>query len=198
MQNAERSMQTVKPLRAAALLACCILAFALATGCARARAASVPEGPPLAIPLPPPHEIVVEQVAEAAPPEPPPAVEPAPPAPRPTVTRTPARQEPRAEAPAPAAAPAAATPPPGEVREVRVAPAAASAADERRVRDLLARAAGDLKDVDYKRLSNDGKAQYDQSKRFSDEAQQAIKERNFVYALTLAEKAATLAGELVR
>ena len=52
--------------------------------------------------------------------------------------------------------------------------------------------------MDYKKLSTEGQAQYDQSKRFSDEAKQAIKERNFPYAMTLAEKAATLAAELVR
>ena len=58
------------------------------------------------------------------------------------------------------------------------------------------KAAGDLARVDYQKLSKEGKAQYDQSKRFSEQAQQAIKERNFVYATTLAEKAADLAAEL--
>jgi hypothetical protein len=66
------------------------------------------------------------------------------------------------------------------------------------VRDLLLRAAESLKKVPYDKLSPEGRAQYDQSKRFSAEAQQASNERNFVYALTLAEKAATLASELVR
>ena len=72
------------------------------------------------------------------------------------------------------------------------------AAAERDARDKLARAARDLSRVDYGKLNADARSQYDQSKRFNDQAQQAIKERNFVYALTLAEKAATLAAELVR
>ena len=80
---------------------------------------------------------------------------------------------------------------------LRAQPAAA-AGDERKVQDLLKKATTDLNRVDYKKLSDDGKVQYDQSKRFNDQAQQAIKERNIVFALTLAEKAATLAAELVR
>ena len=62
----------------------------------------------------------------------------------------------------------------------------------------MGKASTDLARVDYKRLSNEGKAQYDQSKRFSEDAQAAIKERRFEYALTLAEKAANLAAELAR
>jgi hypothetical protein len=202
MQNAKCKMQkfNTRTRTVCALFAFCILNFAF-LGCAsRAKAVTLTEGPPLAVPTPPAHEIVVEEVAEAPPPEPPPAPEPTPPAPRPTATRPPARNEPR-ETPAPAAAPPPPTTPPpttADAPAVRAAPATQSAGEERKVRDLMAKAAGDLKNVDYQRLSKEGKAQYDQSKRFSDEAQQAIKERNFLLALTLAEKAATLAAELVR
>ena len=52
--------------------------------------------------------------------------------------------------------------------------------------------------MDFQRLSDEGKAQYNQSKRFRDQADQALKERNFLLAVTLADKAATLAAELVR
>ena len=45
-------------------------------------------------------------------------------------------------------------------------------------------------------MSKEGQSQYDQSKRFSDQAEQALKEKNFLYAMTLADKAATLAAEL--
>jgi hypothetical protein len=69
---------------------------------------------------------------------------------------------------------------------------------ERNVRDLLARAARDLGRVDYNRLSADGRAQYDQSKRFTAQAQEALREKNFVFAETLADKAATLAAELLQ
>jgi len=64
------------------------------------------------------------------------------------------------------------------------------------VRDLLTRATRDLARVDYRRLSNEGKSQYDQARRFAEQADQALKERNFVFAATLADKAATLASQL--
>jgi hypothetical protein len=196
MQNSECRLQRVR--RQAATAAFCILHAALLfslTGCgSKTRAEVIPEGPPLAVPTAPAHQIAVEQVAEAPEPEPPPAPEPASPAPRPVVTNPPPR--PRTETPP---APPAAAPPP-ETPTVRVAPAptSTSAADERKVRELIGKASNDLARVDYQRLSNEGKAQYDQSKRYSDDAQKAIKERNFVYALTLAEKAADIAAELAR
>jgi hypothetical protein len=196
MRNSKFKMQK-QNARPPVLFASCILHFALLvflTGCgSKARAEVIPEGPPLAVPNPPAHQIAVEQVAEAPEPEPPPAPEPTPP-PKPAV----AAQPPRPRAEAPPTQPAAAPPP--ETPTVRVAPAptSTSAADERKVRELMGKASTDLARVDYKRLSNEGKAQYDQSKRYSEDAQAAIKEKNFVYALTLAEKAATLAAELAR
>jgi outer membrane biosynthesis protein TonB len=200
MQKAEFKMQKLngrrRPLFAFCILHLALLAsLALLTGCgSKARAEVIPEGPPLAVPTAPAHQIAVEQVVEAPEPEPPPTPEPASPAPRPVVTNPPPR--PRTETPPsqPAAAPQPETP------TVRVAPAptTTSAADERKVRELMGKASTDLARVDYKRLSKEGQAQYDQSKRFSEDAQAAIKERRFEYALTLAEKAATLAAELAR
>jgi hypothetical protein len=67
---------------------------------------------------------------------------------------------------------------------------------EKQVRDTLALAARDLGGVNYGRLSADAKAQYEQSKRFTQQAEQALKDRNFVFAATLADKAATLAAGL--
>ena len=197
MRNARLKMQklTARPFRAFAFF---ILHFALlasVTACgAKAKAASLPDGPPLAIPHPPAHEIAVEQVAEAPQPQPPaPEPEPLPSRPATTVTTKP-KPEPK-ETPAAAVQP---TPPPPAPIEAPAVRATVSPADERRVGELLSRAASDLKRVNYQRLSTEGKSQYDQSKRFSDQAQQAIKERNVVYALTLAEKAADIAAELVR
>jgi histone H3/H4 len=66
------------------------------------------------------------------------------------------------------------------------------------VRDVLARAARDLGRVNVSRLSADGRTQYEQSKRFSAQAEEALKESNLVFAATLADKAATLAAELSR
>ena len=201
MQNAKINMQKLNARTLAAFAFCILhLAFALSlTACsAKAKAATVPDGPPLAVPLAPAHEIVIEQIAEAPPQEAPPAVDPAPAAPGPITTRTPVGQKPRVETPPPPTQPAAAPPPQPESSTIRAAPVAGSAT-EGKVKELLSKAEADLmKRVDYQKLSPEGRAQYEQSKRFADEARQAIKERNFPYALTLAEKAATLAAELVR
>jgi len=109
------------------------------------------------------------------------------------------RAEPeRPETPPPAAtATAPATPPAAEPpRELRPNSPSGDAAAERDARDKLARAARDLSRVDYGKLNADARSQYDQSKRFTEQAQQALKDRNFVFAATLADKAATLAAGL--
>jgi hypothetical protein len=199
MQNSEFRIHKSNAPRARRLVlfAVCILQFAvLATGCAsKAKAATtVPDGPPLAMPEPPPRVILL---VEDIPAPPPPA-----PAPEPSVTAKPAAgttkpPAARVEPPVVAAQPAPPPPAPAEApREVRSVPSAAAAAEERKVKDVTARAAKDLLRVDYQKLSVEGKLQYDQSKRFSAEADQAIKEKNYVYAMTLADKAATLAAEL--
>lgn len=133
-------------------------------------------------------------VAEVTP-EPPPVA-----APRPTPPRPPARRpatagaEPERPEPQP---PAAATVAPAPVTPTRPAPSPADVSAERGVRDILARAARDLNRVDYGRLSADGRAQYEQSKRFTTQAEDALKDRNFPFATTLADKAAQLATELL-
>ena len=64
------------------------------------------------------------------------------------------------------------------------------------MKELLARASRDLGRVDYRRLSAEGESQYEQAQRFAQQAEQALRERNFVFAATLADKAATLASQL--
>ena len=71
-------------------------------------------------------------------------------------------------------------------------------ATERGVRDMLTRANRDLGRIDYGKLTMDGRAQYEQARRFGQQAEQALKERNLVFAATLADKAATLAAELLK
>jgi len=164
--------------------------------CAKAQAKSAPEGPPLDVPAPPQRVLApVEEpvIAIAPPPELPPAAAPPRTPPRPPVRR--AEPAPVAE-PVPAAAAPPPVEPPTEPRELRPASPAQDAAAEKGVRDTLAAAARDLGRVNYGRLSADAKAQYDQSKRFTQQAEQALKDRNFVFAATLADKAATLAAGL--
>jgi hypothetical protein len=180
------------------------------TGCAKAKAKTIAEGPALQVPEPPPRVLtpVEEPIAatpatpESTPPAPAPRTAPPRPATPPRRPNTAANEPtPRQETPppveqpvaAPAPSPTSAEPP----RELRPALSAADTAEERKVRDLLTRAARDLNRIDYRRLSADGRAQYEQSKRFSDQADQAIKDRNYVFAATLADKAATLAAQLL-
>ena len=199
MQNSEFTIRTTTrtSFRVVALCIVHVALLASLSGCSsRAKAAVVPDGPPLAVPLPPAHEIAIEQVVEAPPQDPPPVPDPVAPIAKPA-TSVAGKPAPPRETPAPAVVQTPPPPPPAEPpAAVR---ASTSAADEQKVRRLLANAANDLNNrVDYKRLSKEGQSQYDQSKRFSDQALQAMKERRFDYALTLAEKAATLAAELVR
>ena len=189
-QNSERGgrgKMSTRRARVRAASAYCILLSALLVslaGCAKARAAAVPDGPPLTVP--------VDQIVEAPLQEPPPVAEAPPAPPPPAVTRQNPRTTAKPETPAAATV---APPPPAPAEVVRVAPQV-SADAEKKITELLRRAEKTLELVDYKRLSKEGQAQYDQSKRFSDEAKQAIKEKNLVYAMTLADKAATLAAEL--
>ena len=168
-------------------------------GCAKARAQTVPDGPPLAMPQPPTRVFApVEEEPLVSSPvalEPPAAPAPVVPPSRPPARRAntvPPEPEKVEAAPPPAPAPVAEAP-----RELRTASSPADAEATRKIVDVLARAARDLKGVDYGKLTQGGKEQYDQAKSFSEEAENALKERNFVYAETAADKAAKLATELL-
>lgn len=203
MQNSESRIQTAwaAPRRWLVVSAFCVLHSALVlSGCAKTQAASVPDGPPLAVPAAPPRvlappadEPLAENPAEpqpAAPPPPTNASQPPRPRPRPATAATTPVEEPKpAETPA---APPAAT----EAPVVRPVPPTVDAAAERRIRGVMSRAASDLQKVDYQKLSVDGKAQYELSKRFNDQAEQALKERNYSLATTVADKAAVIATQL--
>ena len=178
------------------LLGLWVLGFGLSAGCAKARAQTVPDGPPLAVP-PPPDRVIAppeEPVLAAAPPtEAPGPVTPAvPPRPQPTAKPAPSTSVPATTAvvPPPIVPPVIETPKPSP-------PTAADLASERRIRDILRRATRDIGRVTYNRLTPAGRSQYDQSKSLSEQAEEAIKDRNWVFAETLAEKAETLAAELV-
>jgi hypothetical protein len=201
-------MQNVGPIASARLgafarlgvFAFCILHFALLTACAKAKAADLgPDGPPLAMSAPPPRVITpVEEVA-VAPPPPLPAPAPAAAGAAPAKPATPPRPrtDPKPDPPpAVAAQPATPTVSSPEPLEVRSVPSAAAAAEERKVRDVMQRAQNDLKRVTPQRLSPEGKSQYEQARRFYEQAEEALKEKNFVYAMKLAENAATLAAGL--
>ena len=190
------------------LIVAAVALSAAVSGCAKARAAGVLEGPPLAMPAPPPRELGPIE-ADLLPttmngPDRPvaaaPRISPAPLPPR----RQPAtRQEPEARTEPPAAAsvtsPVAPVEPPRELRAVQPSESATdTAAVMTRVRNYLSQAAADRSRVVYAKLSAVSKQNYDESKRHSEEADKKLKERNLTGAESAAEKAATLAAFLTR
>ncbi len=160
--------------------------------CAHPQARTQPERPALIVPEPPERTI-----APPPPEEPPPATSPQPDA----AAQKPARPRPAQPKPEPPV-----TPPAPPVTQNPTAAAAPSTLQTtppanqaeliKNIRELLSRAHRDLKGVVYDSLNADGKAQYDTARRFADQAEQALKDMNLVFALTLADKAATLARSL--
>jgi len=67
---------------------------------------------------------------------------------------------------------------------------------ERGIRSTLTRATTDLNRVDYRTLNTDARAQYDYAKRFVRQAEDALRQKNLVFAKTVADKAAALAAQL--
>jgi hypothetical protein len=176
-----------------------IVVSLVSAGCGeKARPATVPDSPPLAMPIPPPRVFapVVEEPIAATPAAPetaaaePPQVQPRRPPRRPAAAST----EPEKTEPAPAPVQPAPEPP----RELRAASTPADEEAARKIRALINQATQTLRGVDYGKLSIAGREQYDQAKGFSDQAEEALKQRNYVYAETLADKAAKLSAELPR
>jgi hypothetical protein len=188
-----------------ALMLLCLFAV-LNGGCLRLFARSAPEMPPLEVPMPPPRAV---ETADAEPPPPGTLVEvPAsslPPAaatarPRPPAPARPdtAKVEPPKPEPAPVAAdlPVAEAPRAAAGTTLQTAPPEREAELEKTINELLGRASGTLNRVDYRRLNADARLQYDQAKRFAEQAAEAVRAKNLLYAYNLADKAATLAAQL--
>src|SRR5262245_49345346 len=178
---------------------CVLSAAALAAGCAKARAQTVPDGPALETPDPPsrvfaPLEEPITSTAVAGAQDAPAPASQIPAAQKTTPRRSSSETE-RAEAVTPPAP--AATPTPEPPRELRAASSPADSEAEKKIADLMRRATQALNGVYYQGLSVGRKETYDQAKAFIKEAEQAVKERNFVYAETLADKALKLSNELV-
>ncbi len=180
--------------RAAALvLAACVVACAPKVH----PQARVEPPPALTVPVPPPRLVVPPQPESAPPPEdetePPATSRPRPPRlpSRPEGTRPePARQEPapdQSKSAQPEATPAAAPSP-----DLQPADATGAAA----IRQQMSSASQALAKVNYATLSPDMRAQYDTASRFLALADQALKERNLLFASTLADKAGAIASLL--
>lgn len=180
-------------MRASSLVPIVLLTASLTACAAKAQVRTEPEVPPLASPPPPPRVVAVyapepEPTPVAPPVEPAPVRPPARPArpeqkPEPVVT-TPEPVEAARPSPPPALT---LTPSPGSESQTLAA-----------IRELLGRASRDLSRVNAASLNSDGKAQYDQARGFIQQAEEALKTRNIVFAGKLADKAATMAAVLVR
>lgn len=150
---------------------------------------------PLLDPPPPPPRVVATYESEPEPLPVMPAVEAAAP------VRPPARPPRPDQKPEPTAN----TPEPVEVSPARPAPSLTltpSPGSETQtlaaIRDLLGRASRDLSRVNAGALNADGRSQFDTARRFIQQAEDALRARNVVFAGKLADKAATMAAILVR
>lgn len=176
-------------------------------GCARRPPRTAPPPPaPLEVPVVPPR--VLAPVAVDEPEEPQVADEPTTTTPRRT-TRPRPRPEtsPRPEQPShdptklegppepPPSPPAEQKPP--EPKTVLQTPQTASDADaDRRVREVLGRARRELGQVNAATLGSDARTQFETARRFIDQAEDALKARNYMFARYLADKAEALARGL--
>jgi hypothetical protein len=181
----------MKRMRAVAIV---LLSATLGACAAKAQVRTDIEIPMLDPPPPPPRVVAVYEPE----PEPlpiTPAVEPATPV-RPQ-TR-PARPEQRPE-PATTTEPveSAVRPSPGPSLTLTPTPGSESQTAAA-IRDLIGRATRDLSRVNSASLNTDGRAQYDTARRFIQQAEDALRARNIVFAGKLADKAATMAAVLVR
>ncbi len=182
-------------MRLAPWFALLLLTVTLSACAAKAQVRTEAEMPLLDPPPPPPRVVAIY----APQPEPlpiTPALEPA------TPVRPPARaarpeQKPEAVTTSPEPVEAAARPPSGPSLTMTPSPGS-EAQTVTAIRDLLGRAARDLSRVTAASLNSDGRAQYDQASRFIQQAEDALKNRNIVFAGKLADKAATMAAVLVR
>ena len=183
-----------------AVVACAFVVMSMAAaGCSRisARTVTAPP-PPLDIPSPPPR---VVETADAEAPSPGTLIDAptgAAPSSRPSPTRieTPKPDPPKEPPPAPPAEIPPPTEPAKPVTTLQTTPPDREPALEQEIRTKLVAANRDLNRVDYKALSNDAKLQYDQAKRFATQAEEAIKQKNLVFARTLADNAANIAAQL--
>ena len=171
--------------------------------CATTRAQAPADRPPLDVPAAPPRIIepmpsppqhAIEPVADL--PEPPPATPPRSRAPRDTAARDTPKPDAKPETP-PEPVPAVTPPPVAAPVPPLTTPGTADGSEaSRQVRQVIDRATKALSSVDYRVINKELRAQYDSAKLFIQQAEEAMKQSNFVYAKVLADKADRIAKEL--
>jgi hypothetical protein len=169
-----------------------VVAFGAAGCSARAIAPMAePEIPSLEPPPAPPRIVAV--YPDPPPPVPLEATATVPPSavlkPQPRPTPPPPTQEPARESASVASPPPALTLTPAPGIEAKT---------EASIRVLLGRASSDLARVNGTSLNADGRTQLEAARRFVQQAEEALKARNLVFAGKLADKAVAMAAVLVR
>jgi hypothetical protein len=171
--------------------------------CITGRAATPAERPALEVPMPPSRTIPQLPPPESTPmPEPvedlPSAAKPSSPVrnSRPPATRDAKetqKPEPKPETAPPPVDPA---PPQPQTPPLRMPSAGDTTAISRQVTDIIERTRRTLNGVDYGQLTAVRKKAYDDAKLFAQQAEDALKQSNLVFAKELADKAERLAKEL--
>ena len=110
----------------------------------------------------------------------------------------PGRPNPCVRRPATDASPTAAEPVPSPGPLLQTPQTADESTAERRTRDVLKRATDLLAGVKPETLGQQARQQHETARRFVEQAQQALNDRNYVLAASLADKAETLARGLSR
>jgi hypothetical protein len=179
------------------LLAACAGGSLLLGGCAKPRA-HVELPLPELVPPPPPPRIVAIYDADVE--EPLPLTEPEPVE---ETTQPPPPRQPRPRPPdGPKSEPARtepdrARPPQSPSLTLKPMPGSESKT-EASIRELLGNTGRNLGRVNYGGLDSDGRTQYNTARRFLQQAEDALKTGNLVFAGKLADKAATMTAVLVR
>ena len=171
-------------------LACLVLGLAVTSAaCDKVQAKTPGPVPDPALTVPAPPRPLIIPVPTEPTPTPTPAETPAPTPSRPTSGRgTP----PPSPTPVPTPTPTAEATPP-------VLQAGSSLKElENRAKERLERATQDLKRVTFTSLGADARDQYNSAASFIRKAEDAIRVKNFIYAHYCADKAATLAGLLLK
>ena len=150
---------------------------------------------PLLEPPPPPPRVVVEYAEPEPLPVMPPVEAAGPVKPPARPARAEQRPEPAASLPEPVEA--AARPSPAVSLTLTPTPGS-EAQTVTAIRDLMGRAARDLSRVNANGLNADVRSQFETARRFLQQAEESLTNRNIVFAGRLADKAATMAAILVR
>ena len=151
----------------------------------------------MALPAPPPHTIIPVEIVEE------PAAPPAPPLPAPSVPSSPRRRVAKPEKPAekPVDKPDPAAVPIQPAAPVPAPPLQMTAdveGMETAIRKTMTQAKNDLDRTASQPLNAERRAQHDTAKRFLQQAEDALKVKNLVFAEQLADKAVTLAAALAQ